>query len=334
MRSGKRVGPFPMSVTIVIPAFNAARFLGLTLDSVRNQTVSDWETIVVDDGSTDATGEIAERYSLLDGRIRVRRQENQGLASTRNNGLAEGDPARPLALFLDADDLLEPDAIEAMSAELAKSPDAPAVHGMGRFISYEGADQPELGTFPQTRVAVRLGGPTFILTEAADTVQNTLVVKNCILSAGAVLIRKSALKAAGPWNPKFGGVEDLDMWYRLAGIHPIRFLPRVVMAYRVHGGSMSRNRDMMRRAAMLVRQEWLANADKAGRQLVRAGYRTVVRQGARQRISVFVKAFKAHQWGAAARSWLPAMTALGKAMPGASDVFLYWHSLRMESPQR
>jgi glycosyltransferase involved in cell wall biosynthesis len=315
-----------MSISIIIPAFNAARYLAFTLDSVRNQTLGDWEAIVVNDGSTDTTSEIAGRYSQLDGRIRVVSQVNQGLSSARNSGLASADPARLLALFLDADDLLEPDALQFLSDELAKFPQAPAVHGMGRYISGEGEDQPASGTFPRERVAVGPSGKTFTLDQQAETVRSTLVVKNCILSAGAVLIRKSALVDVGPWNVRFRGVEDLDMWYRLAGIHPIRYLPRVVLAYRVHGGSMSRKRDLMRRAAMQVRQEWLAQGSKEDRQLIRAGYRVIVRQGAQLRLSTFLKALKSHQWVAALRACPVVIIAIAKAFPGASDAFLYFQS--------
>jgi glycosyltransferase involved in cell wall biosynthesis len=321
-----------MSVTIVIPAFDAERYLALTLDSVRNQTLSDWETIVVNDGSTDATAEIAQRYSQLDGRIRFLNQNNQGPAATRNNGLTGADTTRPLVLFLDADDLLEPNALEVLSDELAKFPEAPAVQGMARYISGEGEDRSALGTFPQTRVAVRPDGKTFTLDEQADTVRNTLVVKNCILSAGAVLIRKSALTVVGPWNPGFDGVEDLDMWYRLAGVHPIRYLPKVVLAYRVHGGSISRKREKMRRSAMRVRQEWLAHGNKEDRQLIRAGYRVIVRQGAQLRASIVLKALKARQWRTATRASPAAMAAIAKTFPGASDAFLFLQSLGKKPP--
>jgi glycosyltransferase involved in cell wall biosynthesis len=99
-------------VSIIIPAFNRAELIAETLDSVRRQTFTDWEVIVVDDGSTDATLEIASRYETMEPRIRLlsRNREPKGGAACRNIGLAaaRGDQV----IFLDSDDLLGPDCLK------------------------------------------------------------------------------------------------------------------------------------------------------------------------------------------------------------------------------
>ena len=103
-------------LSIIVPVYNAERFLDRAVASVRAQTVSDWELILVDDGSTDGSPALLERYAGEDGRIRAFRQRNAGPSAARNPGMAE---ARGEYLaFLDADDYLAPECYAAMFAAL------------------------------------------------------------------------------------------------------------------------------------------------------------------------------------------------------------------------
>lgn len=107
-------------VSIIIPAYNCARWLSACLDSVRAQTCPDWEAFVVDDGSTDGTGEIAERYAAQDGRITVIHQKNAGSSVARNTGL---DRARGEYVYmLDGDDYVHPRLLEHCLAAFAAHP--------------------------------------------------------------------------------------------------------------------------------------------------------------------------------------------------------------------
>ena len=94
-------------VTVVIPCYNQAHFLGEAIESVLSQSYRNFELIVVDDGSTDETSEVASRYE----RVRLFQQENQGLAGARNRGL--GEAKGEYVVFLDADDRLLAGALEA-----------------------------------------------------------------------------------------------------------------------------------------------------------------------------------------------------------------------------
>lgn len=117
-------------VSIIVPAYNAAAWLAETLESAFAQTWPAIEVIVVDDGSTDGTREIAERYA---GRgIRIVSQENQGLSGARNSGLAVA--RGEYIQFLDADDLISPDKVEHQVRRLQREPrDAVATGRWGRF---------------------------------------------------------------------------------------------------------------------------------------------------------------------------------------------------------
>ena len=94
----------PPRVAVIVPAYNFERFIAEALDSVIAQTYRQWECVVVDDGSTDGTAAVAERYAAADPRIRCLRQPNRGVSSARN--LALRSSTAPYVQFLDADDRL------------------------------------------------------------------------------------------------------------------------------------------------------------------------------------------------------------------------------------
>lgn len=99
-------------VSIIVPAYNAEDTLEKCLQSIANQTYPFFEAIVVNDGSTDDTQTIAERWSQKDSRIRVFRKENSGVSAARNAALA--DAQGEWITFLDSDDYLEPDCLERL----------------------------------------------------------------------------------------------------------------------------------------------------------------------------------------------------------------------------
>lgn len=111
-------------VSVIVAAYNAERFIWQCLDSVLAQTMPDFEVVVVNDGSEDATSEIVESYASRDRRIHVIHKENGGVSTARNRGLAEA--KGEWVFFLDADDRLKPDAFSRM---LDKSADADGVFG-------------------------------------------------------------------------------------------------------------------------------------------------------------------------------------------------------------
>lgn len=124
-------------VSIITPLYNAARFLSQTIESVISQTYPDWEMIIINDGSTDNSEQIALSYAARDERIQVFSQANGGSAAARNNGIrrAEG---RYIAL-LDADDLWEPDFLESQLA-LLEEKNAVLVYGAHKRINAQGEE--------------------------------------------------------------------------------------------------------------------------------------------------------------------------------------------------
>ena len=108
----------PVKISVVFPVYNVQKYLRQSLDSLINQTFSDFEIICVNDGSTDSSLEILESYARLDSRIKIITQENRGLSGARNTGIkiATGE----YILFVDSDDWLELDALEKLAVHVDK----------------------------------------------------------------------------------------------------------------------------------------------------------------------------------------------------------------------
>jgi glycosyltransferase involved in cell wall biosynthesis len=314
-----------MSISVVIPAYRAERYLSQTLDSVLRQTHEDWEAIVVDDGSPDSTGLIAEAYAARDPRVRVIRQANAGVCVSRNAGLAASQAMRGLALFLDADDLLEPDALATLCDVLSASPEAPAAHGVAREIDADG--QPLPAAVHETRRYVLASGGSRAVPVADDrpTTLEMLVVENCVRSTGAVLIRKQALARVGPWDQTVAGVADHDMWFRLARLRPLAYAPRVTFVYRVHAESMLHNRQnrrIMRAAGLRMRRGWLAAGDARTRSLVLRGYRAMTKLIVRRQVVALGRELRAGRLTLVARRVPLLVLCWAKTLPGAARFIL------------
>jgi len=180
------------AVSVVIPCYQQAEYLAEAVQSVFDQTYGDWEIVIVDDGSTDATAETAEALIATHSghRIRLLRQANQGLPGARNSGIAAS--AGRYILPLDADDILKPDMLEKTVGLLEAEPGvAIAYTDYVRF----GADsrRVETGVWDLGVLAV-----------------------SCQLS-GATLYRREVWEAVGGYNPNMrGGYEDWDLMMSLA----------------------------------------------------------------------------------------------------------------------
>ena len=193
-----------MRIGVVIPAYNAAAWISDAIASVLSQTHRDWVLVVVDDGSTDATAEVAANFA--DPRLRLVRQSNAGVSAARNRGIAElrgevlplpsreGGGGRGHAiLFLDADDWLAPDALSRLAAALDASPTAVAASGAYTFL-----------------------GTSTLHTPPSGDILQRLLVRNLFANGGHLLIRSNAIRAAGGFLPALAYGEDWEFWVRIA----------------------------------------------------------------------------------------------------------------------
>ena len=203
------------SVTVVIAAYNAEKFIRPTIESVLAQCVRDVELIVVDDGSTDGTAEILRTFP--DRRLTVIRQENRGVSAARNTGLAAA--RAPYIFFLDADDILLRDSLRRMILALDESPRHVACFAHHLRIAEDGAEI-------STRADLR-----WKLFPAENTLSH-LVEKNFIV-CGAICIRTEAARAVRGFSPALKLGEDWEFWCRLAALGDFIALPdHVALLYR------------------------------------------------------------------------------------------------------
>jgi glycosyltransferase involved in cell wall biosynthesis len=204
----------PAEISVIVPTFNGERFLEEALRSAVAQTLPPLEVIVVDDGSSDASAEIAEAFG---GPVRCVRQENAGVAAARNRGLALA--RGEFIAFLDHDDLWPPDKLEIQAAALRADPELGIVTGRMRVIG--GAVPGRAWSVESDREAP--GGAHL----------------------PAALIRRSAFDRIGPLDEGVGGASDDLEWILRArdlGVRTVT-LDAVTLLYRWHGGNSSTDID-------------------------------------------------------------------------------------------
>ncbi len=263
-------------ISVVIPVYNSARFLAGTIQSLKAQTYSEWELIIVDDGSKDDSLFIAEEARQQDARVSVFPQKNAGVSVTRNLGLARSRGNFPYVLWLDNDDLLAPHALQVLLDLLEAHPEASAACGFVQDIGIDGS--PAVGHDRLEALTSRRGiHGSRLVRRAPDAplVFGDLCFHNHIISPGQVLVRKSALETAGAYDVSRAYTEDHDLWWRLTmQVGPIAVTPEVVLFYRHHSANASGNRAGRRRGGADFRWSLLTHPGMSPeqRRTARLGY--------------------------------------------------------------
>ena len=221
-------------VSVIIPAYNQAQYLDDAVQSVLEQSYTNYEIIVIDDGSTDNTPAVAAQFGE---KIRYIRQENKGLAGARNTGIraARGE----LIGLLDSDDQWEPTFLETMVSLAEAHPQAAVYYSGAQYMDADGNLLPQI-----------LGTST-APTESPQGMYHTLLRANFIIPSATVL-RKSIIEQAGLFDPQLRSCEDWDLWLRLLPDHKFVGSPAPLLRYRIHGSSLSTNVDGMQYAVRAV----------------------------------------------------------------------------------
>ena len=212
----------PAFVSVIIASYNQAHFLHEAIESVLAQTYAGRELIVVDDGSTDGTQEIAQRYPDLS----YVYQENAGPSAARNAGVKRS--RGEYLVFLDADDRLLPEALQIGVESLQQHPNCAFASGFCRLIVADGS---------------LLSQPTQPRIESDFYLE--MLRRNYIWCPGSVIYRRIAFQAVGGFNESLGRGEDYDLFLRITREHPIVCHDNFVADYRLHGASRSSNYSRM-----------------------------------------------------------------------------------------
>jgi glycosyltransferase involved in cell wall biosynthesis len=234
------------SVSVVIPAYNAAWCVPRAIDSVLAQTCQDFEVLVIDDGSRDATGEIAAAYGSP---VRVVSKSNGGLSSARNTGIRMARGA--LVAFLDADDWWLPAKLARQTALMQARPELAFCSTAARLVDPHGSPIGEWRCHACGR----------------STLEAIFAANAYVAGSGsAVMARREALLEAGGFDEGLASLEDIDMWMRLAAVGEYACIDDALSVVVKRPDSMSRHLDIMRDAAIAVmrKNRHLLPADRRG----------------------------------------------------------------------
>ena len=225
-------------ISIIIPCYNHERFLPDAIESALAQRRVNVEVVVVDDGSTDGSAAVAERYP-----VRLVRQPNRGLSAARNAGLraSRGD----LVIFLDADDRLYPEAATAAVDAFRRSPSAMLALGRCQLIDEDG--RPLRTNLPHVTHAFYA----------------ELLRRNYIWTPAMAACRRAAFDAVGVFDPRFNAAADYDLYLRIASHYEFVAHEVLVADYRQHEANMSRNPVLMLEATLAVLRQHRAAARRS-----------------------------------------------------------------------
>jgi len=245
-------GPDTPRVTIVTPIYNAAEFLAGAVKSVLAQTYPSWELLLVDDGSTDGSDDLAERYAAQHlERVRFLHHQdraNRGASASRNLGIehARGE----FVALLDADDRWEPRKLEKQIAFLDRHPNVAAVGSWYREMDRSGKSLSMI-RLPCTHLDITWG-----------------MLFYCPLLHSSVVMRRVTIgEHIGWYDEALATAEDYDLWTRIARRFELANVPEVLVTYRVHGASLSATRGRseahgwrLRRDAIARLLEWQSDS--------------------------------------------------------------------------
>ncbi|WP_414828110.1 glycosyltransferase family 2 protein [Alteromonas sp. H39] len=240
------------TVSVIIPVFNAGKFIRSTLESVFSQTYTDFEVVIVNDGSTDDSESVIRSFN--DNRIVYIAQENGGVSAARNNGIfhAQG----KYVAFLDADDLWHPEKLRLQVAALEENPD---VH-----LCY--CDREVFGSDSDVTTNTSVDLPEIENTQESLFLQ---LLKHNHIQCSSVIVRKSLLSRAGIFDSNLAASEDSDLWIRASRHTDFIHITHPLSFYRHHDSNTIHTVEFRRNrlfAEMMFFARWIK--DKSARDIL------------------------------------------------------------------
>jgi glycosyltransferase involved in cell wall biosynthesis len=275
-----------MRISIVTPTFNGERFLRQTIESVLNQTFTDWEYLIVDDGSDDACVAIAREFAAKDSRIRVFEKLNGGVARAREFGYEHAHSASEYLIFLDQDDIWHPTFLQKLVDAASSDQKSVGAHCLCLNIDSDGKQigqgKPSIHSADRRKIV----GRQIVSSLPSEPTTFSAMVCDCSFpTVGAFLIRRSALEKVREndhgeddshiFDPTMGQSDDWDLWLRLCLIGDITFVDEILLDYRRHKGNVSNAKADALRSMFLVRNKLAANPSLTHEQRQMAQWRSL-----------------------------------------------------------
>jgi len=211
-------------VSVIIPVYNGEEFLAEAIESVLNQTYSDFEIVIVNDGSTDNSQVIIDNYqSRYQGIIRTFKQQNGGVSKARNMGIAQA--KGEFIAFLDQDDIWLPNNLE-VKVNVFK-------------------DDSEIGMSVSGSNVVTKDGKwmhsVYKESVSRSVLRKSLLISNIVGPPSCTIVKRDCFMRVGCFDENLGGPEDIDMWFRIVNYYKIKFIETPLVNYRLHSNNAHLN---------------------------------------------------------------------------------------------
>ena len=233
-------------ISIIMPAYNSESTIAPSIDSVRSQTLQDWELIIIDDNSSDNTDKIVRPYLIDERIILINLQQNQGVAAARNTGISES--KGKYITFLDSDDLWMPEKLEHQIAFHRKNPDLHMSYTDYEIIGEISESSSSLKKQMKDHNKIKSGVPR--------------IYYENMIGILTVMAEKKILVDLGGFDTSLQGTEDHDLWIRMAkaGYH-FGYIREKLAKYRLTGGGLSRSLNKYKlQRKKLLRKHYLENS--------------------------------------------------------------------------
>ena len=228
----------PPLISVVMPVWNGERYLREAVDSILAQTISDFELIVIDDGSMDSTPDIIEDYCRRDKRVRRIRLDHEGIVVALNRGVQES--RADWIARMDCDDIAHPRRLEKQWRELHRHPEAVLCHTNTQTFGASGVGKPQ--HFPRTKQMLLIR-----------------MCLHCAVSHPTVLFSKRAFMDAGGYRLEERHAEDYALWQRMLPLGGVTGLPERLLKFRVHKDSISKKASSIQMPlALLIRERFVS----------------------------------------------------------------------------
>lgn len=225
----------PPRVSVIMPVRNGGRYLKAAVDSILCQTLADIELIAIDDGSTDETQAVLQRFAESDARVTLLSTGGDGIVAALNLGVSAC--RAPLIARMDSDDIAMPNRLSLQVALMAANP---ALAGAGSQAIRINAEGREIGPFS--------------VPADASSISDQLLLRNPFIHP-TMILRKSAVGAVGGYRSCCAYAEDYDLWLRLAERGALTNLAEPTLWFREHASQTSRKKRLAQRAATALARQ-------------------------------------------------------------------------------
>lgn len=212
-------------ITVIMPAYNTEKFIGEAIQSIIDQTFTDFELIVVDDGSTDGTLAIIQTYVEKDNRVRLIQNAHGGACKARNDAIKEA--RYDWIASMDADDVAAPNRLERLWQAAQADPE---VVVWGSYMHQINVDSKVIGV-------IQVGPTSKEKFHNLDRTRNPIMVVN-----PTALFKKEVALQVGLYDERLPAGQDIELWDRMAAHGPVVVIPEYLLKYRLHGSSISASR--------------------------------------------------------------------------------------------